>query len=149
MQTGTTPGYSDTVPASAKTAPTKRAPSGRNGRPLVCWEGSLIKSSSFSSSSSSIKFEDEDENEDEQERLGSKLIKHPRIGLHQAHQILRFEHAQRAEVRPGFGEPIQFVRAGNRRVQQYRLRVPGMAFQRARRRMVAGNHEHVRLFPQQ
>ena len=47
----------------------------------------------------------------------AELVEHPRVGLHQADQIFRLEHAERAEVRAGFGEALQLVRAAERRVQ--------------------------------
>ena len=59
--------------------------------------------------------------------LRAKLVEHPRVGLHQPDQIFRLKHAERAEVRAGFGEAVQLVRAAERRVQQHRLRMPRMA----------------------
>src|SRR5665213_1408405 len=108
-----------------------------------------IKSSSSSSSFSFIHFEDEHENEEEKDFSGAELVEHPRVGLHEAHQKFRLEHAERAEVRASFGEAFQLVRTARRRVQQHRLRMPRMPLKRARRRMVAGDDQHVRIFPQQ
>src|SRR5206468_5649522 len=57
----------------------------------------------------------------------AELIKHPCVGLHEADQVFRLEHAQRTHVRPRLGETVRLVRSAQRRVQQHRLRVPRMA----------------------
>lgn len=43
--------------------------------------------------------------------LRAELIKHFRVRLHQAQKIFCFEEAERSEVRAGFREAIEFVRA--------------------------------------
>src|SRR6185503_4308096 len=41
----------------------------------------------------------------------AKLVEHPRVRLHQTHQVLCFEHAERSQICAGFGKAIQFVGA--------------------------------------
>src|SRR5947207_13853535 len=81
--------------------------------------------------------------------LRPELVEHLRVRLHEANQVFGLEDPERPHVRAGFREPFQFVRTRERRVQQDRLRVPGMTFDRARGRVVARNRQNVRFSPQQ
>src|ERR1019366_624469 len=127
---------------AAKTAPTGKAPSARNATPSACSAGSLLvrncRGSAAAGNLNRPRFPSrprprnfEDENEDEI-KSGAELVEHLRVGLHQADEIFRLEHAERAAVRAGFRETFQFVRTAYRRVQQHRLRVPRMTLDRAR-----------------
>src|ERR1017187_7058569 len=127
---------------AAKTAPTEKAPSARNATPSACSAGSLLvrncRGSAAAGNLNRPRFPSrprprnfEDENEDEDEiKSRPEFVEHLRIGLHQADEIFRLGHAERAAVGAGFREAFEFVRTAQRRIQKHRLRVPRMTLAR-------------------
>src|SRR5262245_20359712 len=63
----------------------------------------------FSSRISSCCLDRTNINETASKLSSAKFIKHLCIGLHEADQKLGLEQTERAEIRTGLGEPIQFV----------------------------------------
>src|SRR5205085_6786781 len=79
--------------------------------------------------------------------LGSELVEHSGIGLHQADQILRLKNTEGAGVGARLGKALKLIGPRVGRVQQYRLGMPGMAVNRARRRVVARDGEDLSVLP--
>src|ERR1039458_290404 len=111
---------------SARKAPTEKAPSAQTAQPSACSAGSLLARNCRGSAAAGNLNRPrspsrprprnlEDENEDEDEiKSGPKLVEHPRVGLHQADEVFRLEHAERAAVGAGFREAFEFVRTAHR-----------------------------------
>lgn len=78
--------------------------------------------------------------------LCSEFVEHFGVGLHEANEKFRFEDAQRATIRAGFGEALEFVGTGAGGVEQDRLRMPGMAFDEAGCGVVTRDGEDVGFF---
>ena len=63
--------------------------------------------------------------------------------------MLGLDDAERAAVGVRLGEAVELVGAAGGRVEQHRLRMPRVALERARRRVVAGDGDDVRFFLEQ
>ncbi len=79
-------------------------------------------------------------------QLGAEFVEHLGVGLHEADEVFGLEDAKGAGVGAGFGEAIEFVPAGGGGGEENGLRMPGMAFERARSGVVAGDGEDVGTF---